>query len=139
MTGHAILLVEDNEDDVFFLERAVKKAGITAPVQVARDGQQAIDYLSGAGSFADRVQYPLPGLVFLDLKLPYVHGFDVLEWIRGQVQFGNLPVVVLTSSAEDRDRKRAQELRSQGYLVKPAEPAELAALMQRLQMTMPAR
>ncbi|HHY86430.1 MAG TPA: response regulator [Verrucomicrobia bacterium] len=130
MSDHVILLVEDNEDDVFFLERAVKKAGITAPVHVARDGQQAIDYLSGTGQYGDRSLHPLPTIVFLDLKLPYVHGFDVLAWVRKHDALGALPIVVLTSSAEERDRTRAEELGCVAYLVKPAEPPALARLMQ---------
>jgi CheY-like chemotaxis protein len=121
MTSHTILLVEDNADDVFFMERAVKKSGLAAPLQVVRDGQQAIDYLSGTGAYGDRGVHPLPSVVFLDLKLPYVHGFDVLEWIRQTSSLKHLPVAVLTSSAEERDRKRAEQLGAQAYLVKPAD------------------
>ena len=129
MTSHTILLVEDNADDVFFMERAVRKSGISAPMHVVRDGQQAIDYLSGIGSYADREQHPLPTLVFLDLKLPYIHGFDVLEWIRAESTFKNLPVAVLTSSAEERDRSRAEQLNAQAYLVKPADAPMLLQVM----------
>jgi CheY-like chemotaxis protein len=132
MTTGTILLVEDDLNDIFFMERAVSKAGLTAPMQVVRDGQQAIDYLSGANSYADRARYPLPGIVFLDLKLPFVHGFDVLEWIRNSPGMSRLPVVILTSSAEERDRKRAQELGAQAYLVKPPEPASLTRVMRDL-------
>src|SRR5256885_17080895 len=79
-----ILQVEDDPNDVFFLQHAMTKAGVANPVQVATDGQQAIDYLRGAGKFADREQFPLPCLVLLDLKLPHVMGLDVLRWIRQQ-------------------------------------------------------
>lgn len=114
-----LLLVEDNEDDVFLLRRAMKKAAMDVPIQVVTDGQQALDYLEGSGPYSDRVQYPLPALVFLDLKLPYVHGFEVLSWIRRHSEFKNLPVFILTSSPEERDRKRADELGAKAYLVKP--------------------
>ena len=77
-----ILLVEDNDDDVFFLRRAVTRSGVNCALQIVRDGQQALDYLQGNGLYADRDKYPLPVLVFLDLKLPYIHGFEVLVWIR---------------------------------------------------------
>lgn len=73
----------------------------------------------GAGKFSDRARHPLPSLVFLDLKLPYLSGFDVLEWLRQQAPFKELPVVVLTSSSEDRDRERAKELGVKAYFVKP--------------------
>jgi CheY-like chemotaxis protein len=70
-----LLLIEDNEDDVFLMRRALKKAEIQLPLQVVMDGQEALNYLSGDGPFADRAQHPVPSLIFLDLKLPYVHGF----------------------------------------------------------------
>ncbi len=118
-SGHTILLVEDNEDDVFLMQRALMSAKLDIPMQVSRDGQEALDYLQGTGKFSDRVAHPMPALVFLDLKLPYVHGFEVLSWIRGESSLKELPVVVLTSSSEDRDRTRAEELGARGYLVKP--------------------
>src|SRR5438309_108541 len=97
-----ILQIEDDPNDVFILRHAMKKAGVVNPIQVVNDGQQAIDYLKGAGSFADRERFPLPSLVLLDLKLPYVMGLDVLKWIRQQP--GAAPiVVVLTASGEDAD------------------------------------
>ncbi len=114
-----LLLIEDNEDDVFLMRRALKKAGIDQPLQVVMDGQEALDYLGAAGKFADRAQFPEPSLVFLDLKLPYVHGFEVLDWIRRQDSLKDLPVVVLTSSPEERDRRRAHELGAKAYYVKP--------------------
>src|SRR3954469_23104638 len=96
-----ILLVEDNDDDVFAMQRALRKAQITHPVHVVSDGQKAIDYLSGSGTYTDRSNYPLPSLVFLDLKLPYVGGFEVLTWLRAQPDLRHLAVVVLTSSGEE--------------------------------------
>src|SRR5437899_3388971 len=98
-----ILLVEDNEDDIFLMRRALKKAQIVTNLQSVTDGQQALDYLSGAGQFSDRGVFPLPTVVFLDLKLPYVGGFEVLAWLREQPLLNSIVVVVLTSSAENRD------------------------------------
>jgi len=114
-----ILLIEDNEDDVFMMKRALKLALITNPLQVVADGQQALDYLAGAGEYADRDKYPVPFLGFLDLKLPYVHGFEVLSWIRQRPELDCLLVVVLTSSAEERDHAKASALGARSYLVKP--------------------
>jgi len=97
-----ILQVEDDPNDVFFLKHAMKKAGVANPIQVAKDGQEAIDYLQGAGKFADRGKFPFPCLVLLDLKLPYVMGLDVLKWIREQPGMA-LVVLLLTASGEEAD------------------------------------
>src|SRR5690606_18210843 len=96
----AILLVEDNDDDVFLMKHALTSAGYANPVHVVESGQEAIAYLSGSGEFQDRVRYPMPVIVFLDLKLPLMSGHEVLAWIRGQRQLESLLVVVLTSSNE---------------------------------------
>ncbi len=119
LENQTILLVEDNEDDVFIFQRAFKQAQISQPLQVVSDGQEAIDYFLGRGRFADRMQYPLPVLVLLDLKLPLKHGLEVLHAIRSQPASADTCVIVLTSSAEERDLQRAQELRAYAYLVKP--------------------
>ncbi len=119
-----ILQVEDDSNDVFFLQRAMKKAGVANPIQVASDGQQAIDYLTGMGKFADRLQCPLPCLVLLDLKLPHVMGLDVLKWIRQQPGPA-LVVVMLTASGEDVDIAAAYRLGANGFLVKPSEASKL--------------
>lgn len=123
MTDELIVLVEDNEDDIFFMRRALKGAGITAPVRVLTDGQQASDFLAASGPNA-----PAPGLVFLDLKLPYCTGFEVLEAMRREGTLENTQVVILTSSPEERDRRRARELGAAAYLVKPPTPAMLKEL-----------
>jgi CheY-like chemotaxis protein len=119
MTSETLLLVEDNRDDAFFLQRALQKANISTPVHVAEDGQSAIDYLKAAMEHRELTRQPLPSLVLLDLKIPYVSGFEVLKWIREQSALANLPVVILTSSPEQRDREMALALGANGYLVKP--------------------
>jgi CheY-like chemotaxis protein len=124
--GTTILLVEDNEDDVFIIKRALKLAQNTNPLQIVTDGQQALDYLAGAGEYADRQKFPLPFMVFLDLKLPYIHGFEVLAWMRLRPELSSLVVVVLTSSAETRDHEKAYALGARSYLVKPPTPQALS-------------
>ena len=114
-----ILLAEDDPNDVFFMQRALAKAGVNILLQVVKDGQEALDYLAGAGNYNDRVEFPLPSLILLDLKMPFVNGFDVLAWIRSQPALKDLPVVILTSSAEERDRQRATELGAMAYCIKP--------------------
>jgi DNA-binding response OmpR family regulator len=126
--GGIILLVEDSPDDVFFLQRAFKRAEIKAPLQVVKDGQQALGYLGGVGEYADRQKYPLPCLVLLDLKLPYVPGFDVLKWIRSRTELQTLPVIILTSSSERSDLDRAYRLGANSFLVKPSDSGELLGL-----------
>jgi len=127
-TSAAILLVEDNEDDVFLMKRAVHAAGIVNPLHIVEDGQQAIDYLSGNGVFAARDKYPVPAIVFLDLKLPIKGGLQVLEWIRTQKQLEGLVVVVLTSSNEPSDLRDAYKLGANSYVVKPPTAAQLIDL-----------
>jgi len=127
-----ILVVEDTEDDVFFLKRALKSASIPNPVQVVEDGQKALDYLSGTGVYADRNLYPIPFLVLLDLKLPYVMGLDVLKWIRSQREFDRMIVAVLTSSQQDHDLTETTRLGGNFYFVKPPTPEKLSELVKRL-------
>jgi CheY-like chemotaxis protein len=117
-----ILLAEDISDDVFLFRRALSKAGVRNPVQVVTDGEEALSYLSGAGKFADRATYPLPFLAILDLKMPYRSGFEVLSWIKSHPSLFDLPVVVLSSSAQKLDQLRAYELGARSYLVKPPTP-----------------
>jgi CheY-like chemotaxis protein len=119
--NRTILHVEDLPEDVFLLKYALQRAEITNPVQVASDGQEAIDYLAGAGKFADRQKFPLPYLVLLDLKLPIKIGLEVLEWIRSQPALKSLIVIVLTSSIHEGDIKRAYELGANAFLVKPSD------------------
>ena len=124
-----VLLVEDDENDVFFFKRAMKLAGWTDPLQVARDGKQAIDYLGGSGQFSSRDEFPLPALLLLDLKLPYVNGLEVLKWIRDNPALRQMAIIVLTSSREDVDIERACQLGANAYVVKPAASEELVDLV----------
>ena len=120
-----ILLVEDDDNDVFFMKRAMKLAGISNPLHVASDGRQAIQYLGGSGEHSNRAKFPLPCLVLLDLKLPHVMGLDVLKWIREQPELKNVIVLVFTSSKLPPDISRAYALGANSYLVKPSSSAEL--------------
>ena len=124
----AILLVEDNEDDVFLMQHALISAGVSNPVHVAPSGQHAIDYLSGSGIYQDRSRYPIPAIVFLDLKLPLMSGHEVLGWIRSQRQLESLLVVVLTSSNEPSDVRRSYSLGANSYLMKPLTARQLVDL-----------
>ena len=126
--NRTILLVEDNKDDVFLMKRALQGARIQNPVIVVETGQEAIDYLSGTGKFSERDDYPVPAVVFLDLKLPFVFGHEVLAWIRRRKELESLVVIVLTSSNEASDLSRCYSLGANSYLVKPPTSAQLEAL-----------
>lgn len=119
-----ILLVEDTEDDVFFLKRAFKKAGIEIPIQVAANGKIALEILekAAAGPTAG-----LPPLILLDLKLPEIGGLAVLKWVRSQPQLAMVPVIVLTSSREIKDIQEAYALGANSYKVKPSSADELVS------------
>ena len=118
ITDHSILLVEDNEDDALLVQRSMRRAGANCGIERLVDGAAAVRYLAGEGEFADRNRFPLPSLILLDLKLPLKNGFEVLAWIRAQPGLRRIPVVVLTSSKEDADLKRAYDLGANSYLVK---------------------
>ena len=123
-----LLLVEDSEDDLFFFKRLCKKAGVTNPLAVATDGQQAVTLLTEGVNG----RQPIPQLIFLDLKLPLRSGFEVLEWLRTQAVLARTTVVVLSSSAEARDVERAYQLGAQGYLVKYPEVPVLLGVVQQV-------
>ncbi len=116
-----MLLVEDDTNDVFLIQRAFRKAHVVNPLQVVTDGEQAIAYLAGQPPYADRERHPLPALLLLDLKLPRKSGLEVLDWLRQQPVLKRLRVVVLTSSKQASDVNRAHELGANSYLVKPVE------------------
>ena len=124
-----ILLVEDDANDVFFMQRAMKLAGVVHPVHVVSDGQQAVHYLAGTGGHADRAKFPLPCLVLLDLKLPLIMGLDVLKWIRAQPELKHIIVLVFTSSRLAPDISKAYFLGANSYLVKPSSAEELPEMV----------
>lgn len=125
-----ILLVDDSEDDVFFMQRALEDAAISNPVFVAEDGLKATDYLSGTGQYSDRAAFPVPALMFLDLKMPGKKGLDVLAWLRRQEHLRSIVVVILTSSQEPSDLRQAYHLGANSYLVKPSTTQRLRELVQ---------
>ena len=124
-----ILIAEDSEDDVFILQRALIRAGVTNPTYICRDGQEVINYLKGEGDYADRRKFAFPRMLILDLKMPLLSGFDVLRWLHGHPDCGVIPTIVLTSSSEDRDVIDAYRLGVNAYLVKPGNFDELTTLL----------
>src|SRR2546425_7191817 len=120
-----VLLAEDDLDDVLLTQIAFRRARLANPLHVVRDGEEAIAYLSGEGAFADRDRFPFPILLLLDLKMPKVDGFEVLEWLQSQPARRHLPVAILTSSDQDPDIGRAHALGADSYLIKPPDAAAM--------------
>jgi len=131
-SANTILLVEDDPSDVLLMQRAFRKANLTNPLQVARDGQEAIEYLNHEVSFADLTRYPPPTLMILDLKMPRKDGFETLEWLRQQPRLKRIVAVVLSSSSERADINRAYDLGANSYLVKPGDFQTLVDLVSSL-------
>ena len=132
MDSATVLLAEDDPDDVWLTQIAFEKARLANPLQVVRDGEEAIAYLRGDGDYADRDRFPWPILLLLDLKMPKMSGFQVLEWLRDESGLEHLPVAIMTSSDHDPDMTRAYELGADSYLIKPPDAEALLALVQRL-------
>ena len=132
MKTKSILLVEDNPDDVQLTLRALKKSKIMNQVIVAQDGVEALDYLFGTGKYAGRDADEKPQVVLLDLKMPKMDGLEVLQRIRKDERTRVLPVVVLTTSNEDRDRVESYKLGANSYIRKPVDFNQFAHAVQQL-------
>ncbi len=127
-TNRPILIVEDEKNDLVFMKMALQDAGLKHGIAVAEDGKEALAYITGTGKFADRKKYPLPYLVLLDLKLPYVMGLDVLKAVRGKAELRSIVVLVLTASSNPADIEAAYQLGANAYLVKPSSFDELRVM-----------
>ncbi|WP_040546908.1 response regulator [Pedosphaera parvula] len=123
----SILLIDDSEDDVFFMKQAIDTGQFPCNVTVLRQGEDAIQYLATAAE-----QVSLPDIIILDVKMPGMDGHEVLNWIRTRPKFRHIPVVMLTISNFDRDKDRAYHLGANSYLVKPRKSEELNAMVQLL-------
>ncbi len=129
MNAQPILLVEDDPNDVFFFKRAAEQAELRNPIQVARDGPEVLDYLSGTKQFAERQKFPIPALVIMDLNLIEMPGLEVLKWIRQQSEHSALPVIVLSSSGSDLDVFASYQAGANSFLIKPSDPEQLVEII----------
>jgi CheY-like chemotaxis protein len=127
-----MLHVEDDENDRVLLKFAQQRAHVRMNIVAVEDGEEAVSYLKGEGAYSDRVCSPAPALVLLDLKLPRKGGFEVLDWIRTQKEFRDLPVIVLSSSALERDLLRAFQSGASSYFVKPVSFTSLVTMVQQI-------
>jgi len=121
MARKTLLLVEDNPDDEALTLRALRRHNLGNEILVARDGQEALDYLFAEGDYRERDPQQLPQVILLDLKLPKVDGLQVLERLRAEPRTRRIPVVVLTSSSEERDIVRSYDLGANSYVRKPVD------------------
>jgi len=126
-----ILIIEDTESDVILLRRALNKAGVTAPVQVVNDGGEAIRYLQGTGQYGDRAAFPYPGVIFTDLKMPGMGGFELLQWLRTHPECPFVPVIVLSGMAPDEDINRAYQMGANACLPKPMDAGTYHEMMRK--------
>ena len=136
--NHCILVAEDDENDITFLQRAFARAEISNPLYFVPDGQAAIDYLSGTGTYSDRTQYPLPGLLLLDLKMPRKTGMDVLKWLRSQEALRCLPAIMFSSSTHPAEIENAYRNGANAFVTKPSgmpERIELARMIKGFWLT----
>ncbi|HYG24096.1 MAG TPA: response regulator [Verrucomicrobiae bacterium] len=115
-----VLHVEDDDNDALLLRKACERACIAVSVQRVSDAEEAMQYLAGGGAFADRAAHPLPNIVILDLRLPSLNGFDLLQWVRARAEFQRLPILVFTSSLSRDDKSRAMAAGANSFFVKPA-------------------
>ena len=134
-----VLLAEDDSNDVLLLQLAFREAGLRNPICVVNDGQEAIDYLSGEGKFADRNQYPFPALLILDLKMPRKTGLDVLRWLAQEDVLRCLPTLMLSSSTHPGDIEKAYRLGVNAFVVKSpgtAQRVEFARIIRDFWLTL---
>jgi len=127
-----ILIVDDNLHEARELERSVQRWRLLTRLQIVSDGAQAISYIKGDGLYHDRARFPEPLLLFLDLKMPSVDGFHVLDWLKQHPQYATFPVVVMSGLGETKQINRAYHLGARSFLTKPVDPEEVKATLETL-------
>ena len=113
-----ILIVDDDENDIFFVQRAFTEINVHCVFQILKNGQEVVDYLSGLGDYANREKYPLPMMILMDLKMPIMDGFQVLAWLRSRPGLKVIPTIVFSSSDVPADITRAYELGANSFMTK---------------------
>jgi CheY-like chemotaxis protein len=132
-----ILVVEDRPDDVFVLKRAFQEAGLSRPLVVACDGEEALNYLDGCTGPQSSETVSTPALMLLDLKMPRVSGFEIVSWVRNNRYFSHLPIIVFSDSNEVSDIDRALGLGASDYRVKPTKPEDFVAFVKEIAESLP--
>lgn len=127
-----ILLVEDDQNDVALIKRALKQSEITNPVFVVGNGDEAISYLLRHEPYSDRIQFPYPDVILTDIKMPRKNGLELLRWVKENPMYRVLPTMVLSASSDAQDIKQAFYLGASAYFVKPTKYSDLVSLMKRI-------
>jgi len=125
----AVLIAEDNDDDAMAIRTALRNAGVTLPLKFVTNGSSVIDYFKGTGEYVDRERFPLPNVLLLDLKMPRLDGFQVMEWLATQKRFHDLLIVVLSGNGELSNMRGAFLLGARSFLTKPCRVADVKNLM----------
>jgi CheY-like chemotaxis protein len=128
-----VLLIEDEKTDVILISEAFERAGVQNPILSVSHGDEALALLEGVGEYKDRTKYPLPAFILLDLKIPGMHGLQLLKWIRSRKDLRVIPVVILTNSADPTDIKSAYEAGANSYLLKPGDRKEIWRIVELIQ------
>jgi CheY-like chemotaxis protein len=128
--GDAVLVVDDSESDIFFLLRAFAASKVQNPVQVVRSGAEAIEYIEGTGKFENRNRFPLPKVVFLDLRMPPPNGFDVLNWKRAKKDLPKILWVAMTNFDSPRAINEAYGAGASTFLIKPLDSTDVRNLIE---------
>lgn len=129
----SILVADDDTQDTMLVQMAVERAALSLRIDTVRDGEEAINYLMGRSPYADRTAHPFPSLMLLDLKMPRLSGFDVLDYVRRQPGLRQLPIVIFSSSDDPKDIRRAYDAGANSYLCKPHSNDDLSALLKALE------
>lgn len=126
------LYAEDDANDAFFMQIAFEELKRESSLRIVPNGKKAIEYLAGEGVYANREKFPLPAILILDIKMPILTGLEVLAWVRARPEFARLPVVMFTSSNQDRDLDYSRTHGANAYLIKPSNADDLASLIRQL-------
>jgi CheY-like chemotaxis protein len=129
----SILVADDDAQDTMLVQMAVERASLNLRLGSVKDGEEAINYLMGRERYADRDAHPFPSMMLLDLKMPRLSGFDVLDFVRGQPGLRQLPIVIFSSSDDPKDIRRAYDAGANSYLCKPHSHDDLSALLKALE------
>lgn len=129
-----ILLVEDDPSHRLLIRKNLENHGVANGINEAEDGQEALDYIYGVGAYADRKKYPMPDIVILDIKMPRVDGFGVLERLKSDPKTKRIPVIMLTTSSRDEEVARGYEYGANAYVTKPLDFGDFAKKLHDLKM-----
>ena len=124
-----ILLLDDNPDDVFFLQRALEQVDAGHILRAVANGEEAVLYVRGEGQFAERGQFPVPNIILTDIKMPRMGGFEFLQWLRKHPECSVIPTIVMSSSAQETDVRKAYQLGANAYIRKPSNLGDLVKLI----------